>query len=387
MTAAVVTQRSTARPPTDRPRPCVMQLVLSLSPGGTERLVVDLVTRLDNSFRTVVCCLDDVGAWGAELAGNGFTVVPLHRTPGFHPSLAARVARLAREQNVGVVHCHHYSPYIYGRIAGMLDRRLPIMMTEHGRLSDAAPGRKRRLANVLFGRHPGRVFAVSEALKQHMVAEGFAPDIRVIYNGIDPGTAATPADRAAARRRVGLGADDFVIGTAARLDPVKDLPTLVDAFARVRASAPNARLVIVGDGPEKEAVCSAIAAHGAGDGVLLLGYRADVRQLFPAFDVYVNSSISEGVSLTILEGMAAGLPVVATGVGGTPEVVIAGATGLLVPPRSAPALAEAIGSLQAAPQRGRTMGAAGRARVEARFTIDRMVADYAREYTRLEGRR
>jgi L-malate glycosyltransferase len=363
-----------------------MQLVLSLSPGGTERLVVDLVTRLDDSFRTVVCCLDDVGAWGAELVENGFTVVPMHRAPGFHPSLGARIARLAQAHGAGIVHCHHYSPYIYGRIASFLDRRLGVMMTEHGRLSDARPGTKRRLANMIFGRHPGRVFAVSEALKQHMVAEGFASDIRVIYNGIDLGRAATPTDRADARRGLGLADDDFVIGTVARLDPVKDLPTLVAAFAGVRALAPRARLVVVGDGPDKAALAAAVDAHRVSDAVQLLGYRADVRSVFPAFDVYVNSSVSEGVSLTILEAMAAGLPVVATGVGGTPEVVVDGSTGVLVPARAPTALADAIGRLYRRPDAGRAMGAAGRARVESCFTIDRMVGDYAREYARLEGR-
>ena len=117
----------------------------------------------------------------------------------------------------------------------------------------------------------------------------------------------------------------------------------------------------------------------------MLGYSAAVRQLLPGFDAYANSSISEGISLTILEAMAAALPVVATGVGGTPEVVVDGETGRLVSARSADAMAAAILELAQAPARARQMGIAGRARVERAFNIDRMVEDYAREYDRLIG--
>ncbi len=118
--------------------------------------------------------------------------------------------------------------------------------------------------------------------------------------------------------------------------------------------------------------------------VQLLGYRSDVRRLLPALDLYANSSISEGISLTILEAMAAAVPVVATRVGGTPEVVIHGATGLLVEPRDPQAMADAMVDLARAPERLRAFATAGRARVEACFSVDRMVADYAREYERLE---
>jgi glycosyltransferase involved in cell wall biosynthesis len=170
----------------------------------------------------------------------------------------------------------------------------------------------------------------------------------------------------------------------ARLDPVKDLPTLIDAFALVRAETPRARLVIVGDGPERERLAACAARAGIADAFTITGYRSDVRQLLPAADVYVSSSISEGVSITILEAMAANLAVVATAVGGTPEVLPSAEDGgLLVPSRDVISLASAIVSLERDSAARASLAAAGRRRLESAFTIDRMVGDYTRAYRRL----
>ena len=167
---------------------------------------------------------------------------------------------------------------------------------------------------------------------------------------------------------------------------MKDLGTLVAGLARLRPSTPSARLVVVGSGGERAALETIIRDSGCADAIHMLGYRPDVRALLPGLDVYVNSSVSEGISLTILEAMAAGLPVVATRVGGTPEVVLHGTTGLLFEARNSQALADALTELARRPDLRHVLGAAGRQRVEACFTIERMVTDYAREYERLERR-
>ncbi len=364
-------------------KPSVLQLVLSLAPGGTERLVVDLVHRLGHRYRAAVCCLDEEGAWGHELAAHGVPVVALHRAPGFHPMLGVRVARVAAAHGATVVHCHHYSPFVYGRLARAWNPRLRLVFTEHGRLSDAPISARRRLANTILGRYRGPMFAVSANLRAHLVAEGFSQRLGVIHNGIDVGALPTVTDRRQARASLGVPDGALVVGTAARLDPVKDLPVLIDAVGRVRRAGVPIALAIIGEGPERGTVEAAIRAHGVEDAVHLLGYRPDVRALLAGLDVYVNSSISEGISLTILEGMAAALPVVATKVGGTPEVVLDGETGVLVPARSAEALADAILGLARDPAARARLGQAGRARVSTAFTIERMVDDYAREYARL----
>jgi glycosyltransferase involved in cell wall biosynthesis len=239
--------------------------------------------------------------------------------------------------------------------------------------------------NPLLGRLPADIYAVSEDLRRHMIAEGFpAVRVKVVHNGIDPGPRVTVAARLAARERLGLPRDAFVVGAVARLDPVKDLPTLVEAFAWLRGENASARLVIVGDGPERAALESEIRRHEVGKTTMLTGHREDVRTLVPAFDVFVNSSVHEGISLTILEAMAASLPTVAARVGGNPEVIDA-QTGILVPVRSAGALGAALAVLASNPDRRDAMGAAARTRVETAFSIQRMVTTYAAAYRQPAG--
>jgi len=206
--------------------------------------------------------------------------------------------------------------------------------------------------------------------------------VHVIHNGIDPGRLPSAEERAAARRHLGIGDDRFVAMTVARLDPVKDLVGMLDAFARVRVHRPDARLVIVGDGPERQRLEQRAAKADLKGSIVMTGYRSNVRALLPAADLYASNSISEGVSITILEAMAAGLPVVATSVGGTPEVLPNGAGGMLVPARAPEKLAAAILALARDPGRRTTLGVDARRRLETAFTIDRMVGAYERLYRR-----
>ncbi len=363
-----------------------MQLVLSLSPGGTERLVIEICRHLATTVESVVCCLDAPGEWASEVTALNIPVLSLSRTPGFHPSIARQLAQLISEHNIDVVHCHHYSPYVYGLLASALRPGTKLVFTEHGRLSNAAPSWKRRLVNPLLSLWPGRLCAVSNDLKQFMVAEGF-PDrrIEVVYNGIDAGHRPRPGQCAAAREALGIAKDAFVVGTVGRLDPVKNLPALLRAHAVVNARHPNAHLVIVGDGPEQAMLDQEARRLGISDAVTFAGHRGDARFLMSGFDVYVNCSTYEGVSLTILEAMAATLPVVATRVGGNPEVVIDHETGLLVPGQ-ARAVADAVLALAADPLRRHILGEAGRWRVKRHFSLDRMAQQYAGFYLGSGGR-
>jgi glycosyltransferase involved in cell wall biosynthesis len=357
-----------------------MQLVLSLSPGGTERLVIEIVRGLANRIESTVCCLDEPGAWAGEVSALGVPVIALSRAPGFQPALAVRLARHMRDRSIDVVHCHHYSPYVYGLLASMLNPHVQLVFTEHGKLSDAGPSRKRRLVNPMLSRWPGRLYAVSADLRQHMIREGFpASRVNVLYNGIDAGEPPSSLLRRSARAALGLPDDAFVIGTAGRLDPVKNLAVLVHAVAALKARYPHARAVIVGDGPERAMLEAKVLELGIAGSVTFTGYRTDVRSLMAGFDVYLNTSVYEGVSLTILEAMAMALPVVATPVGGNPEVVIDHVTGLLVP-ACARSMADAIAPLVHDPRQRRRLGEAGRWQVRRYFSLTRMVEQYADVY-------
>jgi glycosyltransferase involved in cell wall biosynthesis len=181
--------------------------------------------------------------------------------------------------------------------------------------------------------------------------------------------------RARVRKELGIPDNALVVGTVARLDPVKDIPTLIRAVAqRHNADLPTI-LLVIGEGSERAHLEASAREVGTASSVRFLGHRDDARDLLAACDLYANSSISEGISLTILEAMAAGLPVVATRVGGTPEIVDA-SCGRLVPSRDPDALAATLTALaQDAPLR-LALGREARARVEQRFTLDRMVREY-----------
>src|SRR5688572_14841278 len=357
-----------------------MQLVLSLSPGGTERLVIELCRRLAHDVDTVVGCLDEPGEWATEVTRLNIPVIPMARQPGFHPSLSVRLGEVLKSQRINVIHCHHYSPFVYGLLAAVMHPSVRVVFTEHGRLHNTGVSRKRRLVNPMLARWPSKICAVSAALKQHMVAEGFpARSVEVVYNGIELGPRPQPAQRAAARSVLQLPDDAFVIGSVGRLDPVKNFGALFEGLSLLSPRFPNARVVIVGEGAERQALIERAHALGVGNVTHFTGHRSDVRALMAGFDVYVNCSTYEGVSLTILEAMATGLPVVATAVGGNPEVVVDQETGLLVDERPR-ALATAIATMVSNPSQRRTMGDAGRWRVKRHFTIERMVNDYAAAY-------
>ena len=364
----------------------VLQVVLSLHPGGTERLVVELAKRLHATVPMAVCCLDEAGAWSAELESCGIRVHALGRQPGFQPKLGHAISEIARTHGATVLHAHQYSPFVYSAVARLRHPSLRIVFTEHGRLSDAPPSGKRQIANWLLRRLPHRVYAVSDNLRQHVVGEGFTrAQVGVIYNGIDIGPLPSADTRVRFRKTVGVSDDTFLIGTIARLDPVKDLETLLRAIAllnepKTTATRPHpVSLVVLGSGPEGAALAQAAAKLGIGHRVFFAGHQDDARAWLAGCDAYANSSISEGVSLTILEAMAAGLPVVATAVGGTPEVVN-DTCGRLVPARSPEAIAMAVLDLVQSPATRIALGTAARRRVETHFTLDRMIDEYRQVY-------
>jgi len=326
-----------------------------------------------------VCCLDAAGAWGDGLRDEGVTVHVLNRRPGFHAGLAAEVARVASSSGAQVLHCHQYSPFVYGALARVHRPSLRVLFTEHGRLSDTPPSGKRRLVNPVLAHAAHRIFSVSHDLRRHMIAEGLpASRIEVIQNGIDPASPSVAA-REELRRELGASPATVVLITVARLDPVKDLSTLLSAVGHAKRESIDVMLVVVGDGPERAPLESAVATLGLATNVAFLGHREDARRWLNAADLYASSSISEGISLTILEGMSAGLPVIATAVGGTPEIVDA-SCGILVPARDGAALGAAIVALARDPGRRQQLGTAARARVLESFTLDRMVDRYRRIY-------
>jgi glycosyltransferase involved in cell wall biosynthesis len=364
----------------------VCQVLHSLNVGGAEVLAARISRDLSDRFRFVFACLDDLGTLGEELRRDGFAVEVLNRRAGFDRRCARRLAAWFRREQVAAVHAHQYTPFFYCLASGMLRRRPPVLFTEHGRWFPDYPRRKRMMFNRFFLKRKDRVVAVGEHVRQALINnEGIpANRVEVVYNGVDVERfGANGHLREEVRRELGLAEDDFAVLHVARLDALKDHRTAVKALAKALKHAPNCILLLAGEGPEQAAIREEVASCGVGERVRMLGLRRDVPRLLAAADVFLLSSISEGIPVTLIEAMAARLPIVSTRVGGCGEVVIDGETGRLTESGDAAGLAAALVDLSRSRETRQAMGNAGRNRAEAMFTQSQMTASYAAMYVEL----
>lgn len=360
-------------------KPRIMQVVLDLQFVG-EKMVAALVRRLAGEFSFCFCCLDRVGLLGERLREEGFPVFVLHRRPGVDWLLPRRIARLARRERIDVLHVHHYTPFFYTALSRVLYVRPRLLFTEHGRNFPDVVRWPRRMLNRLLLRHLAhRVTAVCEFSRQALCRnDGFRPSqVEVVYNGVE--VEETPPDEAAGRVLRWIGDADEVIGFLARLDPIKDPLLLIEAFARVVGRFPRARLVIMGMGPLREEAERRCEELGIADRVLFAGLVGTPLAVLPRLRALAVTSLCEAASLSILEAMACGVPVVATDVGGNRELVTHGRTGLLVS-RSAEEVADALAQLLSDPGLAQAMGEAARREVATRFSLDAMVQRYRAIY-------
>jgi glycosyltransferase involved in cell wall biosynthesis len=374
--------------PTDRP--VIAHVLHRLDRAGAEVLAAGLSRALRDRFDFVFFCLDGLGPLADELSADGFVVEELGRKPGVDLALGKRVRLRLIAHNAALVHAHQYTPFFYSALSrGRLGRRKhpPILFTEHGRHYPDTRSTRRVLANKLLLSGRDRVTAVGAFVREALVRnEGLAERrVDVIYNGIAPGDEPTDDDRRRARAELGIEDDRPVAMQIARFHPVKDHGTALGAWAKVHEQLPDALLVLVGDGGDRQAMQSRADEMGLKDAVRFTGPVPDARRLIPAADLCLLTSLSEGVSVTLLEAMAAGRAVVATSVGGNPEVVEDGVTGLLAPRGDGDGLAQHLLDLFNNTDRSAAMGKAGRERLLDRFTADRMHAAYAREYTAMLG--
>ncbi|MFN3197028.1 MAG: glycosyltransferase [Bradymonadia bacterium] len=364
----------------------VMHVVHTLNVGGAEKLVHDLALAVDRQrFRPVVACLDEGGALEAGLKAEGIPVEILHRAPGLRPDVVGRLAAACVKHRIDVIHAHQYTPFFYGLLAGRLAGWKRCLLTEHGRHFPDVRKPKRVAANQLLWRLNGATVAVSEFTRQALIDnDGFPPHhVRVLYNGIDTRRFDDLPPRDDIRASLGVTPDTPVVGICARMSPEKNLPLLVDAFARLRQVQPEAVLLLAGDGPARADVEQRASALDLGDAVRFLGFRKDVPALVTAYDVFALSSLTEGTSVTLLEAMYGRCPVVATAVGGNPEIVADGETGVLVPSEDVETFAGALVHMFEDRDEALRMGVRGRARVQAHFTFDGMVKAYEDLYTDL----
>ncbi len=362
----------------------VLHLLASLPVGGAEDLVAAMVRGLPSRrFAAAVACLGASGPVGEELAAAGFPVYPLgldlKHTSAWR--LAAAVRRLLKELRPDILHTHLYHPNLYGRLAA-LGLGLPgVVAAVHN--SYTRMKFHRRLWNHLLSWTSDRILVGSAQVWEDVRRyDGVsASRLLLLPYGVPLAELETDLSPEEARRR--LGVSGFVLGVVGRLEEQKGLAHLLEALAVAGRRIPQATLILVGDGRERQALESRARELGVAGQVRFLGTRRDLALIYRALDLYVQPSLWEGLPLALLKTMGAGLPVLASRVGGVRDLVEDGVNGRLVAPGDPEALAGALVSLFRQPRLRASLGAAARFTIRERYSLEAMLAKLERLYLEL----
>lgn len=369
-------------------RPRVLHLITSFEIGGTERQAVELLKRLDRDrFDIRLAVLRNEGPFYREIEAI-FPTVPRFPLKSFYDANAvkqlSRLRRLMARDKIDILHAHDFYSSFIGAAAARLARVRVIACQRHLKLSDS---RAHEFGTRLIHRLAHRVLVNSEAIRDRIIEVGSARigKITVIRNGVLDAPESNNQTRDQIRRELRLTANAKLIGMVARLQPVKGHRFFIDAAASVLRDQPNVHFVLVGDGPLRSEIETRIAQCGLTDRMHLLGDRTDVARLVAGFDLLVLASLHEGLPNAVMEAMAAGVPVVATAVGGTKELIIDGESGYLTPPSDSAALANRITHALRDDENRAKITSAARSRINAEYGMDRMVDSVERVYDELMG--
>lgn len=364
----------------------VVHGVLSLELGGLERLVVDLVKAgRDRGYRSSIVCIDRPGQLAVAATALGAQVHCLG-TESERPLASARARALFEQIKPDVLHTHQIGALWHlGRALGPA-RRPAVVHTEHSDHVRMARGMRAKLRSRWWwhaaGRHADAFCCVSEDIARSARRWGTvdAAKVSVIANGVDTGLYDDPAQRMRIREQWGIPADARVIGMVGRLNEVKRQDLMLRAFAQLQANQPGLWLLLVGDGPEREPLQKLALELGIAGRTRFAGYQPRTEHYYPAMDLFASSSRHEGLPLSLLEAWACGLPVVSSAVGGIPQVVEHGRTGLLFAEGDQAALVESVRKLLDNPDLAAGIGAAGRNQVLAKYSLQRVADQYEQRY-------
>ena len=372
--------------------PLIAHVLYRFDVGGLETVMIELINALGKDmFRHIVVCLTEDTVFKQRITVPGVEVYALHKRPGKDLGCYLRLWNLFRRHRPDLVQTYNIGT-IDAAVPAWLAGIRAIVHSEHGRNADDPTGKniKYNLLRRLLSPIIGRYVAVSDDLNRWLVEVVRLPARKVvrIYNGVqvdhDLLAGISETQRRDSLPKGFATRASLVFMNVGRLDPVKNQSGLIQAFSyaagQLGSASQSLRLVIVGDGPESKELKRLIQASGVASQILMTGSRNDIHCLLAAADVFVSSSITEGISMTILEAMACALPVIATAVGGNPEVVVDGKTGLLVHSQEPQELAKAMYRYVDDRELAVRHGIAGRVRLLERFNHERMVDSYIELY-------
>ncbi|MBB5320690.1 glycosyltransferase [Marinobacter oulmenensis] len=351
--------------------------------GGTEQVIRQLIGNLaPDCFECEIACIDGgPGEIGQQLARDrGIVIHAKQRKPGFDKALVRWLHGIIRKGKFDVVHGHQYSPFLYAWLAHwMTGTRM--VFTEHGRFHPDRHRKKARFINPFIARSSHALVAISEATREALAEYEYMPPskIQVIYNGIEP-PSRNPDRERQIRAELQLTPDDIVLGTVARLDPVKNQALLLTATRRLRDEGYPVRLLLVGDGPEREKLETQARELSLEKSVVFTGFQENPADYLGLMDVFLLPSFTEGTSMTLLEAMSLGVPVIASRVGGTPEIVEHEKTGFLFDSGDEDGLLKAVKTLLDDPEAKRQMTTSAWKRFQQRFSARQMADQYQSLY-------
>ncbi|GGX49592.1 glycosyltransferase [Saccharospirillum salsuginis] len=368
---------------TRHPQPLrILHLTFNMDIGGTEQVISQLVTHLDpDRYQCSVLCIDgEIGRLGERLENRGVPVASLERRPGLDWELIKALRKRIRDDGIHLVHCHQYTPYTYGWFATRF-LGVPLVFTEHGRFHPDQYRTKAALINPIMALTTQAVTAISSATKAALRRYEFIPGfkVQVIYNGIE-GLKSVKDEQDRLRRELGIGRDQPVVGTVARLDKVKNQSMMIRAFKAIKTQHPDVCLLLVGDGPERVTLEQLVQELDLSSDVIFTGFIVEPKAYLALMDIFLLSSFTEGTSMTLLEAMSLAIPAVATDVGGNPEVVVDGQTGRIVENNDASAFARAMDELLTYSEERHRLGKNALDRFKQEYSVDRMVDRFAALY-------
>jgi len=361
----------------------ILILVQGLKIGGLENVVCNL-SRDIRDFDIEICCFDSLGVYSEELEKKGIKVSFLPRKKGVDWLYALRLSKFIKSQRIDIIHAHNFTAWFYAGLAGFLSDK-KVVYTEHD--NSYASSRHVRLISNLLKRKTAKVITVSQNVKSTFEKYSGVKEVEVVYNGIDKDVfkPVDIAEKNLRRKQYGFSENDILLGMVGRIDKLKNqrclievLPELIGKFGQ------NTKLILIGDGCLKESLQGKVKNMHLDKNVNFMGERSDIAGLLPVLDVFLLPSLAEGLPVSVIEAMACGLAIVASRVGGIPELIQDGENGILIDPKKKEDLLQAIIKLLNDKEQRQIMGQRARNKFIESFSLDRMINNYQAIYKDLE---
>ena len=361
-----------------QPAKSIVHVLDSLWVGGLERTVVRLaIAQKEAGFNVQVVTIWGNGPLTAPLNEAGIKISCMHKKAGLDLRTIKNIRKILL-QDVDILHTHNILPHYYATAAS-IGLKLQKISTRHD-MGEHLKGKRIQLLYKLSLYQTDSVVAVCEAAKRKFINNKIVPEeiISVVYNGIPPPITSTNKgrDKTSARRKLQLPLEGLIVGSVGRLNSVKDYKTLISVFAEVTKTHPTAKLVIVGDGPERKSLQEQIDGLELKQNIILLGERNDIEEILEQFDIFALTSLTEGFSVALVEAAWSGLPIVATDVGGNCEIVVHEVTGFLAEPKNIYDIKTKIENLLSDEQLRERFGKSARSQAENNWTLDLMQQKY-----------